>query len=202
MLDQELNSLQEIEALKESVTQLLAKHKVPFESWGRGTAKTLNHLIKEIAERETLLEELPPGELFRKIGINLIDVFHETHEKQKLRLVEDKQIFKDGRQRIRKLGASLSEKLKASEQPSLEAVQRALAEELGISSDLQVASGEPSEETVESPSYPGLMTKTQIYHCSVWLTAEQYKPEGYVEHQSDKDTYFVWKPADFSKNQS
>jgi len=44
-----------------------------------------------------------------------------------------------------------------------------------------------------SQSYPGLKSKYKghVFNCT--LIDSQYKPEGYVEVQKDKSTYFIWE---------
>lgn len=180
--------------LRNSTLSLLRQHQILPEKWGTGGAKTVDHLLKEILDGETVLEVEPSGELIRKLAIATIDVHYvDDASGKRFQLKESKQIFKDGQQRVRNLKMSLAEKLKANESPNEEMVARALQEELGISGDLQITPGETSEEMVESPSYPGLMTKTRIYRFSIKLNPDQYNPDGYSEHQIDKETYFVWK---------
>ena len=190
------NILQNQDDVKNLVTKQLYKYRIPFENWGTGRAKTLEHLVKEIIDGETTLEE-ESGQLIRKISINLVDVFYTTPDGQILWLIESKQIFKDGRERVRPwIPAAISEKLKADELPSDQSVARAIGEELGIFEDLRITAGKTSEEMAESPSYPGLMTKTNIYKHSVMLSVGQYNRDGYIERQTDKDTYFVWQAAE------
>ena len=182
------------EELRNSTLSLLRQHKILPEKWGIGGAKTVDHLLKEILDGETVLEIEPSGELIRKLAIATINVYYIDDESgQSFQLKESKQIFKDGRERVRNLKMSLAEKLKVNESPNEEMVARALQEELGISGNLQTTPGEMGEEIVESPSYPGLMTKTKVYRFSIMLSSDQYNPDGYSEHQKDKDTYFVWK---------
>ncbi len=180
--------------LRSSTLSLLQKYQIRPEKWGIGGTKTIDHLLKEIAEGETVLEVEPSGELIRRLVIATIDVYYiDEITGKRLKLNENKQVFKDGRERVRNLKVSLAEKLKAEEQPNEEMVGRALGEELGVSGNLQISAGDVTEETVESPSYPDLMTKTKVYRFSVTLNKNQYNPEGYSEHQTDKDTYFAWQ---------
>jgi hypothetical protein len=44
----------------------------------------------------------------------------------------------------------------------------------------------------ESPSYPGIQNENTILSAIVTLSDEQYNPEGYIESQSKKNTYFKW----------
>ncbi len=187
----ELNSGQEFESVKNETIALLKQCGVPYENWGKGTSKTLEHLIREIIAGETILEVEGSG-LVRKVSITFIDIFYIDNSGKRFLLTEEKQVFKDGRERKRDFEGSIAEKLKANEIPGQDAVQRAVEEELGIK-DISPAQPKDTRETLEdSSSYPGLKMKAKKYHFEVGLSAEQYKPEGYIEHQSDKDTYFGW----------
>ncbi len=182
------------ESKKQEVILLLKKHNIPFERWGTGTAKTLNHLVEEIMEGETLLEENESGELVRTVSIIYINVYYsDTKTGGRKKLVEDRQVFADGRERKRTyLAGSVAEKLKANEAPSADTVKRAIQEELDIAYSGSVTETGQTEETQDSPSYPGLKMKAKNYFFEIELSDEAYRPEGYVEHQKDKDTHFKW----------
>lgn len=45
----------------------------------------------------------------------------------------------------------------------------------------------------ESSSFPGLISRYSVSCFEVYLTSEQFNPEGYVEEQEDKTTFFVWE---------
>lgn len=179
--------------IKQNVVALLTQHKIPFEQWGTGSAKTLDHLIKEVAEGETILEVDKSGKLVRKVLIAYVDIYYTSPDGRRLKLVEDRQIFKDGRERKRILGGSIAEKLKATETPDQDMVHRAISEELCIETAVPIQPKGSCNRTEDSPSYPGLTLKSTNYFFEVELPDDQFKPEGYIEHQNDKDTYFVWK---------
>ena len=179
--------------IKCDVVALLVRHSIPFEQWGTVFAKTLDHLVREVAESETLLEVNGSGKLVRKVRIAYVDIYCIAPDGKRLKLVEEKQIFKDGRERRRILDGSIAEKLKATETPNHDMVQRAISEELGIEMDVPVQTRGSRETMEDSPSYPGLAMQASHYYFDVELPGEHYKPEGYIEHQKDKDTYFVWK---------
>ncbi len=181
--------------IRRDVMALLVLHTIPFEQWGTGSAKTLDHLLREIAEGETLLEVNESGMLVRKVRITYVDIYCIAPDGKRLKLVEEKQIFKDGRERRRILDGSIAEKLKATEAPNHDMVQRAISEELGIEVDVPVQTRGSRETMEDSPSYPGLAMQASNYHFDIELPGEHYKPEGYIEHQKDKDTYFVWIPT-------
>lgn len=183
----------ELEEIRRTTVARLTEHAIPFENWGKGSAKTLDHLINEVAEGETVLEVAASGELVRKVSITYVDVWHTDPSGRRWKLVEEKQVFKDGRERRRTLDGSIAEKLKAAEVPDQHMVNRAIREELGIEGDVSAVANGSSEVTQDSPSYPGLTMKAVNHYFSAELDEAQYKPEGYVEHQADKDNYFVWK---------
>jgi hypothetical protein len=181
---------------KQELINLLEKNEICTSEWGTGDAKTLGHLLKEITNDEAILKEVD-GILVRKISVVSITVFFQktnptTQETTTYKLIEKEQIFKDGRRRTRGSSWSIAEKIKIDELPA-DALTRALKEELGIVgnpdyiSDIQVTT-----KLGDSTSYPGLMTISEIHEVSVHLNTQQYNPNGYIEEQGDKTTYFKW----------
>ena len=110
------------------------------------------------------------------------------------RLVEEKQVFTDGRKRTRDIGGSIAEKLLPNEEAE-KAALRAVREELQVIGDLTIRPKRTDEEIKDSPSYPGLQTKYVRHYFETELDGKQFKPEGYTETQPDKTTFFVWKEA-------
>lgn len=119
-----------------------------------------------------------------------VDVRHMANGVE-MQLFEDRQEFKDGRVRRRGL-VGLSEKMKPDENPLLSA-KRALAEELSFNSAGDIDDLGIERVDQQSPSYPGLPTEYLIHNMKTELPANAYNPEGYVEKQSDKSTFFIWK---------
>ena len=160
--------------------------------WGTGQAKTLAHLQKEISGGVTILVTGETGELLRKVIVGGADIYYTSPEGKKYRLKEEKQIFKDGRERRRDLGQAVSEKMKPGEEPK-EAMARGIQEELGISGEIPLTEAGVDDQTITSPSYPGLKSQYINYRFKAVLNDMQFKPEGYIEEQSDKSTYFIWE---------
>jgi hypothetical protein len=160
--------------------------------WGTGQAKTLAHLVKEIDGGETILVTNEVGELLRKVTVGGADIYYVSSEGKKYRLKEEKQIFKDGRERRRDLGQAVSEKMKPSEDPK-EAMIRGIQEELGISGEIILEDMGTEEKTTTSPSYPGLKSQYINYKFRTTLNSDQFNPDGYIEEQTDKSTYFIWE---------
>ena len=159
---------------------------LPIAQYGKGQAKTVEHLLKEIESGEAQIV-WEGGKPVRVVNLVCVEVVSEDGEQQ---LVEEKQVFSDGRVRERGIWG-VSEKLKPNEDP-YEGAIRAMKEELGVENcSIQFDSTEREEN--ESPSYPGLTTRylKTNYTAKVWH--EDYRPEGYVEKQKDKTTYFVWR---------
>ena len=73
------------------------------------------------------------------------------------------------------------------------AMIRGIQEELGISSGINLTTTGTDEQKIASPSYPGLKSQYIRHKFQVVLSKEQFNPEGYIEHQSDKSTYFIWE---------
>ena len=173
-----------------SLISLLQENNVDPSPFGQGEAKTLQHLLKEVKEGETVFEV--EGGVLRRV-ISLVSI--KIQSPYGGSLVEDRQIFKDGRVRERGLTA-LAEKFKPGENP-FAAAKRALQEELGVSAEiadtLTFLEGGTEEKVKTSPSYPGLVSVYRVTNLSVELTIAAYDPAGYVEKQSDKSTYFSWQ---------
>ena len=122
-----------------------------------------------------------------------VRVFHRSLDGNTYILKEDRQVFKDGR--VRRRGFSwVAEKMEKDEN-SFMAAERAIKEELGLLSPFASWPEHIDNEVFEqkSRSYPGLMTEYSIDRFKVYLTPEQFVPEGYVEEQENLTTFFVWE---------
>lgn len=178
-----------LEAQILDITTQLRKYNLPLGEWGTGSAKTIKHLAKEILEGETgLFEE--NGEIIRRVEVAHLDVRCVTNGVE-WQLLEDRQVFVDGRERRRGL-TGLSEKMKPGED-SLLSARRALSEELGVNIPVQIEESRIERETRTSPSYPGLKTEYLRHEFTTYLPDSEFRFEGYSEVQLDKTTYFVWK---------
>jgi hypothetical protein len=187
-----MENLERQETALNALRQQLEAAGIDVSEWGKGQAKTLAHLQKEIEDGETVLVNGKRGELLRRVVVCSADVFYVSHDGQKFRLKEEKQIFKDGRERKRNLENSVSEKMKPGEDPK-KAIIRGLKEELGIEGEISLKETGVDEQILSSPSYPGLQSHYIHHKFEAILNDEQFRPEGYVEEQKDKSTYFVWE---------
>lgn len=113
----------------DSLQEILEKNNIDTSFFGKNDAKRVEDLFNEIKNREA--ELVKEGDsIFRKINALSISVNYSKNQR-KFVLVEDKQVFSDGRERQRSPISSLSEKLKNGENID-EEINRALFEELGI----------------------------------------------------------------------
>ena len=174
-----------------SLEEYLLRFRIPLEKWGKGYAKTLSHLFREIESGEcTILEER--GNLLREIQFAMCEMFYRDG-KNLFKLIEQKQVFNDGRTRIRDKESSVSEKMMIGEDP-LESLIRGIKEELGIILDeSQIEEVGDVKKTESSQSFPGLITRYNGHNFTCFLNQDQYSPNGYVEVQKDKSTYFIWE---------
>lgn len=182
---------------RDKLESFLRKRGVPVDTWGHGTAKTLDHLLHELDAGESTLTATD-GVLTRSAAGCLVNVYYFDGTNAWL-LREDRQVFTDGREKKRPdLAGSVGEKLKPGEDPS-RGVERALCEELGILEALPLIERPGSTKGPKpSVSFPGITT-VYTNHCfDVILPTRHFRPKGYVERQDDKTTYFVWDqiPAD------
>lgn len=169
----------------------LREYKVPIDYWGTGKAKTVEHLLDELNNDEcTIIDE--GGYLVRYIEFVGVMIYYIDKEGNTHVLKEDKQEFKDGRTRKRSMVASVTEKMKFGEDPLMSAI-RGVKEELGIKlSNDQLTKMRDLSYDGGSQSYPGLKTKYKGHQFTCFLTDAQFKPNGYIEVQKDKSTFFVW----------
>lgn len=174
------------------LTNLLKKYAVPCDIWGTGKSKTIQHLLDEINEQECILKETPRG-LVRLIEFVGVKIFYTDENGQKWFLKEDRQEFNDGRIRRRDIPSSVSEKMKSGEDPLISAI-RGIREELDVKIEShQLLKFRDLNYDGGSVSYPGLDTKYKGYRYTCNFTKEQFDPNGYIEIQRDKKTFFVWK---------
>lgn len=166
----------------------LAERGLPVAAYGQEKAKTIRHLLTELRQGECSLF-LADGVLCRRILSVRIDIICDL-DGRRLKLVEDRQEFRDGRVRRRGFDASCSEKLVAGEDP-LEAARRAIAEELGIAEPVELQFVRTEQHSGPSRSYPGFHSHHEAFWYQLVLPAHLYRPE-FVEEQPDKRTVFVW----------
>lgn len=179
---------------RDSLQTFLEAHNISLQKWGMGEAKTLDHLLAEINTGEVIIT-VKDCRVIRTISTAAVNVYY-AEETRRLLLVEDRQVFSDGRIRRRNLSTSLGEKVKSGETPEVTA-QRAVEEELGVRENLTFIPKPVIEKpSLPSESFPGLSVVNVLYRFDVFLPAQFYKPEGYIEHQADKTTYFIWKLLD------
>jgi hypothetical protein len=170
----------------------LKEYGIPCDDWGKGYAKNVSNLLDELKNDECAIFD-EQGYLVRYIEFVGIRIFYKDKDGIKYYLKEDRQIFKDGRERRRTMAASVSEKMKFGEDAEIAAV-RGIEEELGIQVEqVQLIKKDELSYDGGSQSYPGLKSKYKGHVFILNLRQGQYKPEGYVEVQKDKSTYFVWE---------
>lgn len=178
---------------KLDLESFLDSNNVDFKKWGVGESKTLDHLLSEINSGESELQ-VDAGRIIRKVRGAAINVYYKNKDKVLLKLIEDRQIFNDGRERRRNIDTSIGEKMHPDEVP-LETAVRAMNEELDITDVILSPIGVNKRNLTLSNSFPGLWTKNTIYLFETFLNDNQFKYEGYIEKQNDKTSYFIWKKS-------
>ena len=172
---------------------MLKDNGVNTDLYGTGTYKTLGHLFQEMKEGETELT-LENGELIRRVQFVGARILYKK-DGAWLRLFEEKQIFKDGRERRRtNMPYSAAEKFKSGEDPK-EVIVRGMKEELNIDISTNQFTFYNRVEKEINDDYPGITSFHVGYEFLVVLDESQYLEEGYIERQKDKDVYFVWRPV-------
>ena len=179
----------------EDLKRKLVEFSIPVEEWGTGYAKTIEHLYNEILEEESIIKEID-GYLVRQIEYVGVRVLYKDENEITWLLKEDRQEFKDGRTRRRNMESSVSEKMKFGEDSTISAI-RGIKEELGIDVSMdQLIKQRPHFYDGGSQSYPGLKSKYKGNHFTCYLNDNQFNPDGYVENQKDKSTFFIWVKRD------
>lgn len=129
----------------------LQQQNIDVTQWGRGAAKSLAHLWRELQNGDAVIKTQPT--------LRIVNVVQVVIRRDDLILLEKAQEFGDGQMRYR--NQPPSEKMRIGED-YLAAARRGLLEELGVASD-DVAFFQDSyrqrHAVIESPSYPGLPTQ-------------------------------------------
>lgn len=175
----------------------LYEHGVTVDGWGKGKAKTVDHLLQEMNSGEARITKVG-NQLIREAEGVVVHTYFDLRGKV-LKLTEDKQVFRDGRMKPRGIEHAPAEKMRPGEN-TFEALRRAFHEELGFDEDeASRLVFDFKSKTVKGPvpseSFPGLITLYTLHEFETWLPTHLYKPGGYVEYQEDKITYFVWVPC-------
>ena len=169
---------------------------LPVDRWGEvidsQKTKTIADLMKEIEEGSCRLEEVG-GEWIRMVEVVSVGVFYRDEQTgEVLELYEAGQMFADGDVRVRDMSKAMNEKMEPGESVK-QAIKRGVRSELGIEGDLAVELDGMREEEKASPSYPELKSIYRFHEANLRLTSDQFNPEGYIEPQENKVTYFVWR---------
>ena len=175
----------------EELKQLMIEANVPVNEYGRGEAKDIDDLQKEISDGECTIAVAHDGTLTRQVKPVWVNVLCRLGDGRIMVLREEKQVFKDGRVRKRNLPSSLGEKLKAGESTD-DAALRALKEEIGVIEVTTMEKVHEESRTFTPPTFPGIKSTYSSTFYDVVIPESAYDAEGYVEYQLKKDNYYVW----------
>ena len=179
----------------EELKCFLRRHQIPFDLWSQGATKSIEHLLAELNAGEAGFTWSESGLLLRRISPIGINVFG-TLDGVLMRLVEQRQVFPDGRVRVRKLSTSLGEKCVFGE-PVHQAARRAALEELNVNIDGFTVTGLELRTGRVSNSFPGLLTTDELVTLRVEMPHRLVRPQ-YVETQPGplgKRVEFGWQPV-------
>jgi hypothetical protein len=178
-----------IAQIQQSLSALLDRHHIDWRNWGQGDSLGLPTLAKEVQAGESVFLE-DGGTIRRVVRVINIRVSFIDHGQIKY-LQEDHVVLADGRTRRRTVLGAVNEKAKPGEPPSA-AAHRGMLEEVGIDFDF---TNVPCQETVTdkiSANYVGLPCRFQNFIYNVTIEPKDYNPEGYLEKEPGKTTYFTW----------
>lgn len=170
----------------------LLKARIPINKYGKGAAKTINHLLAEINEGESVITVNSSGNLFRQVNVLWVDVFCILASGDMYVLKEDRQEFNDGRIKVRNLDSSIGEKLQPSESLQ-DGVKRSLHEEIGVDEIDKICEAGYEEKTFIPDTFPGIESTYKMHKFETVIPETAFVPEGYIEEQSDKTNYYTWK---------
>lgn len=157
-----LNKTIENISFKDIESQLV-NARVDISTWDTGSAKTVEHLYNEVKDGESRLVNDIKNGLIKMTSVVGATIYYETPSGDKYRLKEEKQVFSDGRQRIRPSeGQSVFEKMQFDEDPT-GAMRRGLQEELSIKDGARIVETETNIKVQESASYPGLLSEMTFH---------------------------------------
>ncbi len=185
-----LNNKSSVEALRHQ----LESAGVDTENWGQNKSKSIEDLKKEIENGETELILSQNGEILRKTRVARVNIFFQNDEGETLKLIEERRLYANGREKFRDKSHSISKKIKNNQTPE-NAIKKAIIKKLGISDEIKIEETDTVEDTNMSPSYPSLRSVYVFHNFKSYLSKEQFNSEGYIGKQSDKVTYYVWKNA-------
>lgn len=168
--------------------QFLLERGIPVWDYGAGEAKTLEQLFYEIVSRECWLST-ESGRVVRSVKVVCLNIYRGGKF-----LVEDRQVFADGRMRRRPGRFSLGEKLKRGVETTSEALERLMREEMFRLVFCERSTPSilaPQSEWGESHSYPGILSRYEFYRNEVFLPEKFVLP--LVVHEKDgKIAHYRW----------
>lgn len=147
---------------QQELANWLNNNGVQTDSWGKNGTKSIAHLWKEYIRGEITFEAEPP--------LRVVQVVQVVVRNQNQILIEAEQEFGNGERRSR--NQMPSEKMKPGESVGETAV-RCLVEELGVNpQQITFLPGGKQRQTVllNSPSYPGLLTRYTFYTVETAVT--------------------------------
>lgn len=185
-----------LDSVRSWLPDFLKELAVPLEKFGTGCHKSLEDLVAEIDNGECRLSiDAHSGRLFRAGAVVRLDVRYVTEDGVHLQLYEAEQRFSDGRCRRRPTGFAVWEKLRIGEDPDI-GMTRALREELKLHGEFQAIPGERSQIRRAPDDYPSIHSLFTTFDFTVNLSHQHFVAGGYQEHQRDKTTIFLWRPAE------
>jgi len=172
----------------------LVEHDIDVTKYGQGTAKTLNQLLKEIKDGETILE-VKDGQLKRTVNVLFISIVNSEGKVLK----EIQQLFHATPERgeyTRKRNIVLGEKVLPGESVD-DAVKRAVLEELGLNISQKNYNSDVERESTEkySASYPELLcvynyvyVKLDAQETGLDIIPDEYSHTEYLENGEPRVT--------------
>lgn len=173
-----------------------------IDEWeqNKGRTKTVEQLYNEIVEGDTKLFEDPTThKLYRKTLVLFLVIKKRINGVTKF-LIEYEQVFKKKGYAPRRRQILPAEKMKQSDEnkePLLDAVYRAVQEELGDDIRVLYIDYEHIVTTVraeESLSYPGLETLYESYY--VPIEVDGLSDQDFSTEEKDKINYWKWADWD------
>ena len=169
----------------------LTTHNIDTSHWGTQNFKTITDLFHELQNGDIQLQSDPP---LRVVRVVRVIVRQNDHI-----LVEQEQLFRDGRTRVR--NQPPSEKLQRDESPR-DGARRCLVEELQVTpQQIEILNGAPliQEQITDSHSYPGLQSHYILYTLQARVTGlptDAFSTRNSATESGDPvvETHWHWQP--------
>lgn len=178
----------------EALERFLNLYGIDTSDWGKGAAKSLDMMIEEINEGECKIVINDNGKAERILETCSVKMYYRDDKGMAWKLREQKKVLLSGQIIELTHTESIRGKIKKGENPE-QALKREIKEEIGVSDNgyVKLKFLETKTHSGMPTVYPGLLSHYRQHYFETYLHKEFFNPDGYIEKQPHKTTYFVWE---------